>query len=124
MIKAIWGIAKKGLHMNDEDLYAVVERETGKESMRDCSKKELERVLLALKNMQGIKEERGNRASKKQVWKIRELEKELGWSDNPKRLQAFLKKYYEVEKVEWLTSAQAWRTIESLKKLVEKMEVS
>ncbi|KYG90363.1 hypothetical protein A0U40_18400 [[Bacillus] sp. KCTC 13219] len=54
------------------------------------------------------------------MWKIEQLEQQLGWQDEPQRLQGFIKKYYKVERVEWLTSAQAWRLIESLKKMLEK----
>lgn len=119
-IKRIWGIAKASLGMTDDDLYALLHRETGKESMRDCTAKDLDRLLLSLRTMQGFSEQRGNRATKKQIWKIRQLEKQLDWDDNPKRLQGFLKRFYKVEQVEWLTSAQAWRAIESLKKLIDK----
>lgn len=121
VIKKIWATAKS-INMEKDDLYAVLKRETGKDSMRNCSQKELERVLLSLNTIKGFDNFRGNLATKKQLWKIRQLENELGWHDNPKRLQAFIKKYYKVDRVEWLTSAQAWRLIESLKKLLERCE--
>lgn len=106
--------------MEKDDLYAMLHRETGKDSMRECTEKELERVLLALNSIKGFDNFRGNRATKRQLWKIHQLEKQLSWHKNPKRLQAFIKKYYQVDYIEWLTSAQAWRLIESLKKLLEK----
>lgn len=121
IVKKIWATAKS-LKMEKDDLYAVLLRETGKDSMRKCSQKELERVLFSLNTMKGFNNYRGNLATKRQLWKIQQLEKQLGWHDNPKRLQAFIKKYYKVDRLEWLTSAQAWRVIESLKKLVEKGE--
>lgn len=116
-IRNIWGVAKKGLNMSDEDLYSILQRETGKDSMRECTTLELNRVLLALRS---IKEQSGNRATEKQVWKIRQLEKQLKWDDNSKRLAAFLKKYYGVERPEWLTKGQAWKVIESLKKVASR----
>lgn len=118
--KQIWTIGKK-LGMAEAEIRAVLLRETGKESMRECSAQELQRVVLALRMLQGQENHTGDRATKKQAWKIRQLEQELGWQDEPKRLTAFLKKYYRVEQPEWLTRAQAWKAIESLKKLVAKM---
>lgn len=119
VIKKIWATSKR-IGMEKEDVYAVLKRETGKESMRDCSQKELERVYLSLQSIQGFDNFRGNRATKRQLWKIKQLEQQLGWQDEPQRLQGFLKKFYQVEHFEWLTSEQAWRCIESLKKLLEK----
>ncbi|MFD3260855.1 regulatory protein GemA [Paenibacillus lentus] len=118
--KLIWTIGKK-LGMEEQDIRGVLFRETGKESMRKCSEQELERVVLALRQLQGEEGHTGNRATKRQVWMIRELERTLGWSDNPARLQSFLKKYYKTEQPEWLTRAQAWRAIESLKKILVKI---
>ncbi|MED4377956.1 regulatory protein GemA [Schinkia azotoformans] len=118
-IKMIWATAKRA-QISDDDLYAVLYRETGKDSMRECTEKELDRVLLSLRTSLGFDNFRGNRVTKKQMWKIRQMESQLGWADNPKRLQSFLRKYYRVDQIEWLTAAQAWRAIESLKKLIEK----
>lgn len=118
-IKIIWTIGRK-LQLSEEELRAVLRRETGKDSMRDCTSKELERTLLALRAMQGGQNHTGDRATRKEVWKIHDLEKNLGWQDEPQRLRAFLKKYYRIEQPEWLTHAQAWRAIESLKKVLSK----
>lgn len=119
VVKKIWAISRD-LGMDKQDVYNVLLRETGKDSMRACTQKELERVLLSLRAIQGTDSARKNRASKKQLWKLGQLEEQLGWQDEPQRLLGFVKKYYKVERLEWLTSAQAWRLIESLKKLVEK----
>lgn len=118
--KLIWTIGKQ-LSMSESDVRAVLLRETGKESMRACSDKELARVVLALRQIQGEgSQHTGNHATKRQVWMIGQLEEKLGWKDNSKRLQAWLKKYYQVDSVQWLTRSQAWRVIESLKKMLEK----
>lgn len=119
--KLIWTIGKK-LNMEEQDIRAVLNRETGKSSMRACTDQELGRVVLALRQLQGADNHTGDRASKRMLWKIRQLEVELGWADNPKRLQAFLRRFYQVDSPEWLTRAQAWRAIESLKKMVSKMQ--
>ena len=118
-IKVIWTLGKK-LGLAQEDIRAILFRETGKDSMKECTGKELDYVVLALRNLQKSESQPSNRATKKQVWKIHEIEKELGWQDNPKRLQAFLNKYYKIDQPAWLTSAQAWKAIESLKKVATK----
>ena len=44
-IRMLWAIAKSPeLKMEDEDLYALIYRETGKESMRKMSQKEIDAV--------------------------------------------------------------------------------
>lgn len=120
VIKKIWTASKK-LDLSKEEIYMILQRETGKDSMRKCSEKELERVLFSLNSSSGFSNFRGDRATKRQLWKIRQIETELGWSDNPQRLTSFVHKYYKVESIEWLTSAQAWRLIESLKKVLERV---
>jgi hypothetical protein len=61
-------------------------------------------------------------ATEEQIWKIRRLEKVLGWDDNPHRLEGFVRKYYKVEKLEWLKFNDAVKLIESLKKMAARLE--
>ena len=49
-----------------------------------------------------------------QLWKIRQLEKWLGWSDNSARLAGLLRKLFRVEYPQALSRQQSWRAIESL----------
>lgn len=119
-IKTIWGLAKTGLNLSDDDLYAIVARETDKDSIKACTTKELNRVIQVLIHLKELYEARPDKGTKKMLWKIRQLEKELGWDDSPMRLTAFLKKYYSVEKPEWLSRQEAWKAIESLKKVIER----
>jgi len=116
--KQIWSIGRK-LGMDEADIRAVLSRETGKDSMRACTDQELQRVVIAMRQLQG--ESSGDRASFKQVGLIRRLEASLGWSEQPERLRAYLRKYYRVDKPEWLTKAQAWRATESLKKVLSRL---
>lgn len=118
IIKRIWGLAKKGLNLTDDDLYSILYRETGKESMKECKEKELKRVVLSLEHLRG--EGVPGRASRKQIWKIKDLARELGWEDNPRRLAGFLRKWYGVEQAQWLSSRDAWKAIESLKNILER----
>ncbi len=126
--KKVFATARE-LCLDDDLLHAIVEGLTGKEHISELTKREAALVIDDLEN-------RANRsrsivlpggrkvalATKKQLWKIRELEKELGWADNPKRLQGFCHKYAGVDNPQWLTRAQAWRVIEGLKALAGRKE--
>ena len=51
-IRTLWAIAKSPeLHLTDEDLHAVVYRETGKESMKMLTQGEVNTVARVLQNM-------------------------------------------------------------------------
>lgn len=119
-IKSIWGLASE-LSLCKEDVYTILNRETEKDSMRECSTYELNKVIRALILLKGPSQSAPGMITDGQIAKIKQLEKILGWNDNPKRLQAFIKKYYKVEKVEWLKFKEASKLIESLKSMVKKM---
>lgn len=121
--KAIFGIAKNH-GIGEGDLYAMVYSVSRGDSIGALSKEQAKRLIDRLKEVTGDTTGMKSRkmASREQVWKLRELEKALGWQDNPRRLKAFCKKYAGVEVLEWLTAAKAWRLIESLKKMLEKTE--
>lgn len=110
-VRIIWVLAKR--HGFDEDLLRTkVKAITGSESISAMTKTEAARVIDTL-----IPGRAANMATKKQLWLIDRLSKELGWDDNPKRLQGFAKKYAGVDNINWLTADKAWRLIEGLKKI-------
>ena len=118
-IKSIWGMAS-GLNLTKEDVYALLNRETKKDSMRSCSTQELNKVIKTLISLKG---QTGNAASMmtdEQYYHIKRLEKALGWNDNPKRLEAFIEKYYKVSKLKWLNINDASKLIESLKNMIRR----
>ncbi len=125
-IKSIWGLAKsKELNLADEDLYAIIIRETGKDSMRQLTTKEKNRVITVLINMKdSVKGKRtdtgGNTRTTRQRKKIYMLTKELGWNNNNARINGFVKKMFNVERLEWLDNNQCSRLIEMLKSMVER----
>ena len=70
-----------------------------------------------------LKERRTNRPgmiSGRQRYRIGELERQLGWKENPNRLKAFIKKYYHVDSLDWLKEQEASNLIESLKKMTNR----
>lgn len=118
-LQLIWGMAKE-LGMSKEDVYTLLYRETKKEHMTDCSEVELSRTIQAMILLKERQKNRPGMMTGRQRYRIRELEKELGWQDNKKRLTAFIKKYYHVDSLDWLKTEDASSLIESLKKLAEK----
>lgn len=123
--RKIWVMAKE-LGLDNDLLHEFIGNITHKKSISALTTAEAIKVIDAMeKQIKGNHKRTSppNRVSKEQLWKMNKLAKELGWEDNAKRLLGFVKKYAKVERLEWLTSAQAWRIIEGLKKLVTKTAV-
>lgn len=114
-IKKLW-VTARNLGVDEESLRDLVESITGSRSISKMSEKHANNVIDALKGKY-----RPGFASSREVWKIYELAKELGW-DEPQRLRGFLKKNYNVEDPRWLTSEMSWRCIEGLKVLLRKQK--
>lgn len=131
-IKTIWGIAKSPeLLLSEEDLYSIIYRETGKDSMRKLTQKEINKVCSALSELKDSvkgkdKSKRtdagGNTLTSRQRKKIYKLTEELGWNNNNARINGFVKKMFKVERLEWLDDDQCSRLIEMLKSMVERQE--
>lgn len=120
-IRTIWAIAKN-IGFNSDEVHDVVYRETSKESIKQCSDSQLERVINALKYIGSMEDAKRSRTTQKQRKYIKDLEFDLGWSAQPERLRGFIKKYYGVENIDWLTVKQASNLIESLKKMKTRKE--
>lgn len=124
-IRTLWAIAKSPeLHLTDEDLHAVVYRETGKESMKMLTQGEVNTVARVLQNMKdsvsrSVRDKRtdtgGDIRTTAQRRKIYALCEALGWNDDPRRIQGFVKRVAHVDRIEWLNMAQCEKVIEGLK---------
>ena len=131
-IRTLWAIAKSPeLAMNDDDLHAVVYRETRKASMKDLTQGEINTLARVLQNMKdGTQrdtrskrtDEGGDPRTVAQRRKIYALCEELDWNDDNRRINAFVKRMCGVDRVEWLTMAQCNTIIEALKKMVARKE--
>ena len=127
-LRTLWAIAKSPeLCLSEEDLHAVVYRETGKESMRKLNQGEvirLARVLQGMKDRAGRSynqtsaKEKGNPHTAAQRRKIYALCGELGWNDDPKRIQGFVKRVTHADRLEWLDGPQCEKVIEGLKAIL------
>lgn len=130
-IRTLWAIAKSPeLAMTEDELHALVYRETKKESIRQLSQGELNTVVRVLQNMKdGVKrdtrskrtDEGGDVRTVAQRRKIYVLTERLGWNDD-NRINGLAKKMFRVDRIEWLTMAQCSKLIEALKKMVARME--
>ena len=131
-IRTLWAIAKSPeLHMTEEDLHAVVFRETRKESMKKLTQGEINTVARALQNMKDSvnsdphtkrTDTGGDARTVQQRRKIFALTEELGWNDDPKRIQGFVKRMMGVDRLEWLNVAQCEKVIEGLKAMVARQK--
>ena len=131
-IRILWAIAKSPeLHMTDEDLHALVYRETGKESIKALTQGQINEVARVLQNMKdGITrstrtertDEGGDTRTIQQRRKIYALTELLGWNDNPQRIQDFVKRMTGIDRLEWLNAAQCAKVIEGLKAILKRQE--
>lgn len=138
LIKAIWAIAKES-DLDDQTLYSIVERISGKTSMRELTqaeiylvydelqkKKDGERGKTDNKNKYKKKsqnkrtDENGNQVTTLQRKMVYRLTEELGWNNNDARINGFVKRMFKIDRLEWLNGNQCSILIESLKKMVER----
>lgn len=131
-LRTLWGLAKSPeLRLTDEDLHGLVYRETGKESMRTLTQGEVDKLARVLQNMKdGVKrdvnskrtDEGGDPRTVRQRRKIYALTEALGWNNDNRRINGFVKRMTHVDRIEWLTPAQANKVIEALKSMVAQKE--
>lgn len=117
--RKIFGLAK-GLGLDMEDLHALVYDATGKESIRQLTTTEANKVIRRLASLLSLKEHRPGRASARELWKQRQLARELGWSEE--QLAAFIKRMAKVDRPEWQTSQDASNIIEGLKAMLKRKQ--
>lgn len=128
-IRTLWGIAKSPeLGMTDEDLHALVYRETGKESIRKLSQGELNTVARVLQNLRRAKrpgrdkrtDEGGDPRTVELRRKIFHLMKELGWSEN--QVNGLAHRMFQIDRIEWLTPGQCGKLVEALKAILARKD--
>lgn len=106
------------------ELYIIINTYTGKNGMRNCTDEELFRILdylkLFKKHDKVVKS--NDMITSKQKWKINHLVKELGWQDNPKRLEGFIFKETGIKKIQWLSKTNATKVITGLERYLKGSE--
>ena len=131
-IRTLWAIAKSPeLALSEEDLHAVVFRETGKESMKKLTQGEINALARVLQNMKdGVQrdtrskrtDEGGDPRTVPLRHKIYALCDVLGWNNDNNRINGLVKKMCGVDRIEWLTMAQCNKVVEALKSMVARQE--
>ena len=115
--------------MTDEDLHALVYRETGKESIKTLTQGQIREVARVLQNMKDSAaqssrakrtDEDGNPETAALRRKIFVLMKELGWS--PAQVDGLAKRMFRVERQEWLDRRQCVKLAEALKAMAARKE--
>ena len=116
-IKTLWAIAKSPeLGMTDEDLHALVYRETGKGSLRELTARELGTVARVLQNLKdGARRDTRSRRTDEGGNPATVRQRHLIWHNDYRRIQRFVKKVTGTDRLEWLTPQQCGQVIEALK---------
>ena len=105
----------------------VKDKETGKESMKKLTQGEIPDVARVLQNMKdsaarstGDKrtDEGGNPTTERQRRKIYALTEALGWNNDKRRIEGFVKRMTGIDRLEWLNTAQCEKVIEGLKAIL------
>lgn len=130
-LRTLWAISKSPeLHMTGDDLHAVVFRETSRSSMKDLTQGEINRLARVLQNMKDSAagkqpckrvDEGGDPRTERQRRKMYALCETLGWGNDDRRLNGFVKRMTGIDRVEWLTPAQCGVIIEALKKMADRL---
>ncbi|ABR46623.1 hypothetical protein Amet_4387 [Alkaliphilus metalliredigens QYMF] len=126
-IKKIWATARE-IGLEKEDLYTIIYRESKKESMKQLTKAQANKVIDAMvrpkkKKKQKRTDDGGRSSTKAQRQTIYRMTEELGWNNDNDRINGFVKKMFEVERLEWLDGYGCSRLIEILKKMIKRIEV-
>lgn len=122
-IRKIYALAKE-LNLDNDLLHEFTYNVIKKDSISKLTNVEAITLIDELEYKKtGVRKEktyRSNRATEDQIYKIKALELELGWRENPNRLKGFMKKYSKIDNINWLTFNAASNLIEALKKIKER----
>ena len=127
-IKLVWVLAKQ-LGIDDEGLHALVDKKTGKDSIKNLSCSEANAIItgLVVCGAQITKKRTPKRylpgnavemVTQDQMQYIRYLEEKLGWHETPQRLKGFIKRIVKKERVG--TKQDGIKVIIGLKSMVER----
>lgn len=135
-LRSLWGLAKcPELRLDEEDLYGIVLRETGKEHLRDMTQSDISRVCRVLYTLKDQArggssvyhpkrtDEAGNDATVEQRRRIWHLCRQLGWED-PGQINGFCRRMCRVDRLEWMTPAQCRKVIEGLKAMAARKKAN
>ncbi|MBQ7976004.1 MAG: DUF1018 domain-containing protein [Clostridia bacterium] len=114
--KRLWATVRE-LGLEKDIVYDIISTEFRKDSTKLLTNSEALYVIDRLKGKQSRRPDVPGMITFKQRQFIKQLEKSLGWSDNPARLRGFVRRYTGLDDLEWLSSKQAVNIIEGLKRI-------
>lgn len=122
-LRMLHGVARKA-GMDDELLHAKALALTGKEHLTGLTCKEAAELIDSITGVDTSNRRQYNRplnrASQQQINHILSLARMLGWlEEGYGRLNAFLHKRYDVERLDWLTPDMAQNVIEAMKAMLK-----
>lgn len=120
-MRELWATARQ-YGVTSDMLHQMAESELLEAHISKLNVRQLKYLTARCKGEHPTVPSVGSLISPAQVGFIRNLERKLGWSDNEKRLIGFIKKYTKKDNLSELTSIEASRVIEGLKKLAERMD--
>lgn len=115
-LRMIYGLAKQA-GMDNDTLHDFAHTLHRVESLKDLSKSQASRFIDNLKLKANYKPvpQSADRLTSKQKGKIFALARDMGWTDNPKRLRGFVEARVGVSDINFLSAQEAGLVIEALK---------
>lgn len=118
-LSTMFGLAK-GIGLSPEGAKEMAYSLIGKDSLKEFTQQELNEVCYEMMIRKDGEKQSAGRITDRQLYRVREYERLLGWEENPLRLAKFVEKVYHSASVLWLSPAQAAKLIESLKSIYER----
>ena len=119
-MKRLWAVAHE-YGLSKEDLHNLSISELNREHISTLNEKEARFLIDRIQGKATVRPSPRGMASNEQKKYINDLAQKLGWNDNPARLAGFIKKYAKTDSIDWVTSYQASKIIEGLKKMAERV---
>lgn len=119
-IGQLFGLGKGAGLGDNEQIKQAAYGLVGKGSLKEFTQQELDEVCWEFISRKKGQQRRVGMATDRQLYKIAEWERVLGWDKEPERLRGFLSKYHHVEDVKWLSASRASKVIDGLKALAAK----
>lgn len=124
-IRKIYILAKEQ-GMDNDLLHLYVDTLVKKKNLSKLSITDAVKVIDGLSGKKRAKDTEEH-ATKKQIWKIKEQARLLGWvngngENDEDRLNGFLRERFGVEHYKWLTKKKASDVIEAFKQMLERQK--
>ncbi len=119
-MKRLWAVGRE-YGLSKEDMHELSILELSEEHISKLSEEQAKYLIDRIQGKNVSRPAPRGMATNSQKKYIKDLAEKLGWGDNPKRLSGFLKKYAKTDSIDWLTSYQAGKVIEGLKKMSERV---